>query len=151
VVDHIRGPRVLSHSGPDQQLSQHLYGSIILSCASKVLSVGFPPTLTTNFSASRIHIHCISYSYFNSTGASEKYFPTISPVINQDILGGHCPMPDVRLEGFSPHRSSDRYYSSIISSGLPWPFLSILSSIPRFYIGWNQNPFTSRCLMPVAG
>ena len=94
---------------------------------------------------------CISFSYYNSTGASEKYVPTISPVISQDTPGGLCPMPDVRLEGFSPHRSSDRYYSSIISSGLPWPFLSILSSIPRFYIGWNQNPFTSRCLMPVAG
>ena len=60
-------------------------------------------------------------------------------------------MPDVRLEGFSPHRSSDRYYSSIISSGVPCPFLSLMSSIPRFYIGWNQSPFTSRCLMLVAG
>ena len=96
-------------------------------------------------------IFFILISYFNSTGASEKYVPAISPVINQDTLGGLCPMPDVRLEGFSPHRSSDRYYSSIISSGVSCPFLSVMSSIPRFYIGWNQNPFTSRCLMPVAG
>ena len=71
-------------------------------------------------------IFFILISYFNSTGASEKYFPTISPVISQDTPGGHCPMPDVRLEGFSPHRSSDRYYSSIISSGDPCPFLYII-------------------------
>ena len=35
-------------------------------------------------------------------------------------------MPDVRLEGFSPHRSSDRYYSPIISFGLPWPLIYIV-------------------------
>ena len=88
-------------------------------------------------------------SYFNSTGASEKYVPAISPVINQDTLGGLCPMPDVRLEGFSPHRSSDRYHSHIFFSGFLGPFL--LSSTLRFYIGWNQTPLTSRCLMLVAG
>ena len=71
-------------------------------------------------------IFFILISYFNSTGASEKYVPAISPVINQDTLGGLCPMPDVRLEGFSPHRSSDRYYSPIISFGLPWPLIYIV-------------------------
>ena len=35
-------------------------------------------------------------------------------------------MPDVRLEGFSPHRSSDRYYSSIISFGVLWPLIFIV-------------------------
>ena len=32
-------------------------------------------------------------------------------------------MPDVRLEGFSPHRSSDRYHSHIFFSGFLGPFL----------------------------
>ena len=31
-------------------------------------------------------------------------------------------MADVRLEGFSPHRSSDRYYSSIFLLGFLGPF-----------------------------
>ena len=30
-------------------------------------------------------------------------------------------MPDVRPEGFSPHRSFDRYHSHFSFFGLPWP------------------------------
>ena len=59
-------------------------------------------------------------------------------------------MPDIGLEGFSPHRSFDRYYSkSSFSLGFcPQSYYPVLL---RFYIDWNQTPPTSRCLMPVAG
>ena len=47
-------------------------------------------------------------------------------VIKEGIQVGHYPMPDIGLEGFSPHRSFDRYYSKFFISGHLWP-LFILS------------------------
>ena len=56
-------------------------------------------------------------------------------------------MPDVRPEGFSPHRSVTGIILISPISGLLGPFSFLFSSSPRFYIGWNQPPLTSRCLM----
>ena len=53
---------------------------------------------------------CLSLFYLN-TGATEKYFSILLPWWSKKVWGGHYPMPDIGLEGFSPHRSYDRYSS----------------------------------------
>ena len=109
------------------------------------------PTLTTNVSASDIHIHCISYSYITSTGASEKYFSNHFSC-DQSGYSGRT-LPNARRQARGVFTASVSWPVSFFNY-LCWEslsLLSILSSIPRYYIGWNQIPFTSRCLMSVAG
>ena len=51
------------------------------------------------------------YLFCLNTGAIEKYFSILIPWWSKKVWGGHYPMPDIGLEGFSPHRSYDRYSS----------------------------------------
>ena len=51
------------------------------------------------------------YLFRLNTGTIEKYFSILLPWWSKKVWGGHYPMPDIGLEGFSPHRSYDRYSS----------------------------------------